>query len=101
MIIPGRFHVAGLWMALIASLILSLLNMIVKPILSLLSLPLTLLTFGLFSFVINAAMLTLTSSLIGDTYFGFSSFGSALIVAVCLSIINALVSDYNVKKYNP
>lgn len=54
---PG-FHISGGFMALlIASIVLTLLFLIVKPILQVLSLPLNAITFGLFSFVINAILL--------------------------------------------
>lgn len=51
-------------MAIAASFVLSILNTLVKPILILLSLPLNILTLGLFSFVISAGMLQLTSNLL-------------------------------------
>lgn len=57
LIAPG-FHISdGLTALLLASLVLTLLFMVVKPILQVLSLPLNAITFGLFSFVINAILL--------------------------------------------
>ena len=87
------FYVASPWIALLASVVLSLLNALVKPILTVLSLPITIVTLGLFSIVINGAMLQLTSTLIGND-FHFSSFGTALLVAVLMSVCNAVISDY-------
>ncbi|MEG2254331.1 MAG: phage holin family protein [Vagococcus sp.] len=96
---PTKFYVSSFVIAIVASFVLSILNMIVKPILHLFSLPITLITFGLFSFVINAAILKMTSSLVGETNFAFSSFGSALLIAVIMSFINAIVTDHNESKY--
>ena len=97
---PNMVFVKSIWMAVIAAFVLSILNMLVKPVLSLLSLPLTFLTFGLFSFVVNAAILRMTSFFVGDVNFGFSSFGAAVLMAVVMSIVNAIVSDHNMDKYS-
>ncbi|SLM86471.1 membrane protein [Vagococcus fluvialis bH819] len=74
--------------------------MFVRPILHILSLPITLITFGLFSFIINALMLKLTSMVLGGQNFAFSSFGSAVLIAVIMSIINSIVADHFSSKYN-
>ncbi|MGX7024736.1 phage holin family protein [Vagococcus hydrophili] len=97
---PYKFYVGSLLMAFLASVVLSGLNMFVKPILHILSLPITLITFGLFSFIINAMMLKFTSVLVGEQNFAFSSFGSAILIAVIMSIINSIVSDHFSSKYN-
>ena len=60
---PAMVHVSSIWTAVLASFVLSVLNMFVKPILTILSLPFTLVTLGLFTFVINAAILKMTSFL--------------------------------------
>lgn len=96
---PTKFYVSSFVIAIVASVVLSILNMIVKPILYFFSLPITLITFGLFSFVINAAILQMTSKLVGETNFAFSSFGSAVLIAVIMSIINSIVTDHNESKY--
>ncbi|UJF15492.1 phage holin family protein [Jeotgalibaca sp. MA1X17-3] len=86
------FIVSSVWTALIASIVLAFLNVLVKPVLSLLSFPITLLTFGLFSFVINALMLSLTSVLVGSGFY-FSNFGTALLVSLVLSLVQSFISD--------
>lgn len=53
--VPG-VHVSGIWGAFIAAIILGIANAIIKPILIVLSLPLEILTLGLFTFVINAVL---------------------------------------------
>ncbi|GAA5421098.1 phage holin family protein [Tetragenococcus halophilus] len=98
-LLPQMVHVQSLLTALLASFVLSILNLLIKPILTLLSLPLTILTMGLFSFLINAVMLQMTSSLVGPDNFGFSSFGASLLVAVIMSVVNLIVTDHNMRKY--
>ncbi|WP_186580887.1 phage holin family protein [Aquibacillus kalidii] len=85
------FHIDGFGTALLASIILSILNVIVKPILIILTLPITVVSLGLFLFVINAITLMLTQGLIGSS-FVISGFGTAIIAAVVLSIINLLLN---------
>ncbi|MFS0782527.1 phage holin family protein [Bacillus sp. 1P06AnD] len=73
--------------ALIAVFIIGILNIFVKPILHLLSLPITLLTFGLFSFVINALIFFLASQFISG--FTVSSFWGALLGSILLSLVQS------------
>lgn len=86
-LIPGVV-VASLWTALIISLVLGLLNLVVKPILLLLTLPVNLLTLGLFTFVINALMVWLTSTIVKG--FTVGSFLNALLFSLLLTIIQYL-----------
>ena len=89
----GMFYVNSVGTALLASAVLAVLNVLVKPILLILSLPINVLTLGLFS-MINALMLQLTSSFVGSFYFHFSSFGSAMLIAIVMSICNVIISDH-------
>ncbi|MGK0552456.1 phage holin family protein [Enterococcus faecalis] len=98
-IFPGMIHVRDIWMAVVAAFVLSCLNMLVKPILTILSLPLTFLTFGLFSFVVNAVILKMTSFFVGTTNFGFSSFWAAVLMAIIMSFVNAVVTDHHRSKF--
>lgn len=84
------FHVDEWTTAVLAAVILSLLNAIVKPIVTLLSLPVTLLTLGLFYFVINGLMIWLTGYFVAG--FMVSSFGQAILVSMILSLVNSLVT---------
>lgn len=79
---------------LVIGLIFGLANAFIKPILSFISAPITCLTLGLFSIVINAIMLALTSWLSGFTPFQFtidSFFPSAIFAAIIVSIVSALL----------
>lgn len=79
---------------LVAAAVLGLLNTFVKPVLKLLSCPLILLTLGLFLFVINAAMLILTSVLARAAGFGFEvdGWGSALVGSILITIVTWFLS---------
>lgn len=99
LLLPNMIHLSSVWMGVVAAFVLSILNMFVKPILTILSLPFTLLTFGLFSFIVNAAILQMTSVFVGESNFSFSSFGSAVFVAVVISLVNTIVSERNLNKY--
>ncbi|RRK11787.1 phage holin family protein [Lactiplantibacillus garii] len=90
----SSFHVANVWIALLASFVLAILNAAVKPVLVLLSLPITLITLGLFSIVINGFMLQMTSYVVGKANFGFSSFGMAVLVSILMSLANVIVSNF-------
>jgi len=84
------FHLEGFAAALGASFILSILNVLVRPVLIILTLPVTILTLGFFLFVINALTLELTDYLMGDA-FEISGFGMALFAAVLMSIVNLVI----------
>lgn len=85
------FHLESFGVAIIASLILAILNAVVKPILLFFTLPINLLTLGLFTFVINAVTLMLTQALIGSD-FVIDSFGVAILAAIVLSVINLILN---------
>lgn len=84
------FHLEGFSAAVVASVLLSILNVLVRPILVILTLPATILTLGLFLFVVNAITLELTDYLMGDA-FEISGFGMAFLAAVIMSIINLII----------
>ncbi len=87
-VVPG-IRVAGLGSAIIAAAILGLLNALVKPILIILTLPLTILTLGLFLFILNALMFQLAGAFISG--FQVDSFWAALLGSIVVSIISYLL----------
>jgi putative membrane protein len=93
-LVPG-LSVSSLTTALIAGLVLGIINAIVRPVLVFLTLPLTLLTLGLFLLVLNAFCLWLTSVFVpGFSVAGFwPAFLGALIVSVVSWILTAFLSD--------
>lgn len=92
-IFPDALHVANVPTAFLAAIVLGLLNMSVKPILLVLSLPITVVTLGIFYLIINGLMLELTSVVMGGL-FQFSSFTSAFMIAIVLSIVNLIITDH-------
>ncbi|GBG95394.1 membrane protein [Ligilactobacillus salitolerans] len=93
-LLPNLLHVASIWTALLAAIVLSLLNAFVKPILLILSLPITFLTLGIFYLFINAFILEMTSFFVGSTVFSFSSYGSAFLVSLIISFVNLLFTEH-------
>jgi putative membrane protein len=91
-LLPG-IHIASPLSALVAGVILGFVNAIVRPVLLLLTLPFTLLTLGLFIFVVNAICFALTAWLVpGFSVDGFfSALFGALLVSVVSWILNGLV----------
>ena len=85
----------GILPALIAALVIGVLNALVRPVLVLLTLPITLLTLGLFLFVINAGLLLLAAWLTpGLAIAGFwSSLGLAVIVTIVNAVAGALFNE--------
>lgn len=77
------------WTALIVALVLAVFNATLKPLLVLFTLPVTLLTFGLFLFVINALIILLASELVGG--FHVANFWWALLFSLVLSLVNGLL----------
>lgn len=87
-IIPG-IEVTNFGSALIAVVIIGLVNAIIKPIFILLTLPINILTLGLFTLVLNALMLWFAGSFTSG--FVVSGFGSAFLGSILLSIISTLL----------
>ncbi|HMA59745.1 MAG TPA: phage holin family protein [Halanaerobiales bacterium] len=83
-IIPGM-SIQGLFAGFVAALILGIVNVVVKPIFIVLTLPLTILTMGLFLLVVNGLMLMLSASLVPG--FMVAGFWSAVFGAILLSIV--------------
>jgi putative membrane protein len=86
--LPG-VTVAGYLTAIIVALVLALLNLIVKPILILFTLPVTILTLGLFLIVINAIIILLADAFVDG--FDVSGFWIAVLFSILLSIFQSLL----------
>jgi len=82
-------QVASFGSALIAAAVIGLLNMVVRPVLVVLTLPVTVITLGLFLFVINALMFWAAAGLLSG--FHVDGFGSALIGSVIYSIASTII----------
>lgn len=86
--LPG-VEVANFTTAIIVAAVLAFLNAIVKPILIILTLPMTIVTFGLFLLAINAFMILLADKFING--FKVSSFWTALLFSILLSILQSIL----------
>lgn len=93
--LPG-VAVAGYLTAIIVALVLALLNLIVKPILILFTLPVTIVTFGLFLIVINAIIILLADAFVEG--FDVNGFWIAVLFSLLLSIIQSLLFSFAERK---
>lgn len=89
---PKMIWVDGFLAALVAAFLLGIVNTIIRPILVLLTLPLTLVTLGLFLLVINGLMLWLVSALVSG--FHVSGFWGAVLGSILISIVSWLLSKF-------
>ena len=89
LIVPG-VKVPDFGAVLVAALVLGIVNAVIRPVVLLLTLPLNVLTLGLFTFVVNAGMLYLVA---GVTHrLRLESFWWALLGAIVLSVVSAVIS---------
>jgi len=88
-LLPGT-KIDSLSTALMVALVLGILNAILRPILTILTLPITILTLGLFSFVLNALMILLVSAVVPGFY--VDGFFWALLFSFVLSLVNTLLN---------
>lgn len=95
-LMPRSFHVDSVGTAVVAAAVLGLLNWTVKPVLHLLSLPINILTLGLFSLVINGIIISLLAWLMaGMTVSGLFA---AILVALVISLVNAALDSLTKRK---
>jgi putative membrane protein len=87
-IIPG-VTLDGFFTAIVVAIVLGLVNMFIKPLIVLLTLPINVLTLGLFSFVIQAFMVILVTKIVPG--FAVSSFWIAMLFAIVLSLVTTLL----------
>ena len=94
-VLPGA-HVDGFLIAIVLAVILALLNLLVKPLLLILTIPITIFTLGLFLLVINTILILLADWLVPG--FTVDGFWWALVFSILLSIINSLFGGMNESK---
>ena len=88
-LVPG-IRLDGVLSAIAAGLLLGVVNAVVRPVLLILTLPITLLTLGLFLFVLNGVCLWLVAAVVKG--FHVTSFCSALLGAFCVSVVSFIVT---------
>ncbi len=92
-ITPG-VQIRSFWSAIVVALVLALLNIFLRPLMVVLTIPITVVTFGLFIFIINALMVYLASKIVSG--FKIESFGWALLFSLFLSIIAYIFGENGV-----
>ena len=95
-LVPGVDYDGGLPMLLVAGAVIGLVNLIVKPIVTVLSLPFILLTLGLFFLLINGAMLALAASLVPGLE--VAGCGPAVLGGLVMALFNWLVRAFDRKE---
>ncbi len=88
-LVPGM-HIDGTGTLALAAFLLGFVNAVVRPILVLLTLPVTIVTLGLFLLVVNAAMLSLVAALLDG--FSLRGFGSAILGSILVGLVSWLAS---------
>ncbi|MGL5755709.1 MAG: phage holin family protein [Paraclostridium sp.] len=94
-----RFVHLGVYTSLTAvllfAIVLTIINIVIRPIVKLISLPITCLTFGIFSLVINVLMVMLADKIIDGVYIHgfFKSAVLAIIIAICNTLINVIANE--------
>ncbi|CEN45357.1 phage holin family protein [Capnocytophaga canis] len=89
-ILPGA-HITDYFSAVLVAFVLSILNVLVKPVLAIISIPITILTLGLFMFVINAVIILLAAQLVEG--FKVNGFLGALLFSLCLSLVQSVAQN--------
>ena len=89
-LLPG-VHVSNFWTSIIVAVVLGIVNAILKPILFFLTLAITLLTLGLFSFIINGLLVLLVSAFVPG--FRVDNFLWAILFSIILSVVNWFISS--------
>ncbi|MGL4760442.1 MAG: phage holin family protein [Sarcina sp.] len=85
----GMGHFTGITPIIIFAVVLMIVNLVIRPVIQLISLPLTCLTFGIFALVINVAMILLASALVPGI--SINGFFSALLISIGISVLTSLV----------
>jgi putative membrane protein len=89
-LLPGLIRVEGIWAALVAAFLLGIVNTILRPILIFFTLPITILTLGLFLLVINGLMLWLVSTVVKGFY--VNGFWGAVLGSILISLVSWVLS---------
>lgn len=84
-LVPG-FELTGYWAAIVAAVVIGIVNTFIRPIIQIIALPISILTFGVAAFLINVLLLLLVARLVPG--FEISSFLTAVIASIVLSLVS-------------
>lgn len=92
----GGIYISGFLSLVLAALAVGLVNAVVKPVIQLLSLPLTVITLGIFYFVVNGICFALAAFIVPG--FGVASLGAAILGAIIVSVVSWLLGSLLMRK---
>lgn len=84
-IVPG-FMLRDIWSAVVAAIVIGVVNTFIRPIIQILALPITIITFGIFAFLINVVLLWGVSFVVPG--FTISSFTAAILASIALALVS-------------
>jgi putative membrane protein len=84
-LVPG-FYLANAWSAIVAAVVIGLVNTLIKPLIQFIALPLSIMTFGIAAFLINVSLLLIVSKIVPG--FLISNFTTAIIASLVLSLVS-------------
>lgn len=84
-LVPG-FHLASIWTGIVAAIVIGLVNTFIRPVLQIIALPISILTFGIAAFLINVLLLWGSSKLVPG--FEIAGFTTAIVAAIVLSLVS-------------
>lgn len=87
-LLPG-VKISNFTTAVVVAVVLGIINIFIKPILSIFALPLTIITFGLFQFVINGLVILIVSNLVSG--FEVANLGWAILFSLLISLVNSFL----------
>ncbi len=89
-VFDGGVYVKNFKVAFLVALVLALLNTFIKPILTFIAFPITIMSLGIFQLVINGFILTLATDILKPDFY-IDGFGLTILVSVCISILYSLL----------
>ncbi len=92
-VVPG-FHIDGIRTAIVAAIVIGVINTFIRPVIQIIALPISILTLGIFAFLINVTLLWYAALIVPG--FEIATFASAAISAIALSLVNAFL--HNIKE---
>ncbi|MBK5251650.1 MAG: phage holin family protein [Peptostreptococcaceae bacterium] len=84
-------YIRGFFAAMVAALVLGMLNMLVRPVLIVLTLPINIMTLGIFTFILNGFLLKVVDFFVAG--FGVDSFMTAVFASIVLTFVNMIITS--------